>query len=79
MRPAALECYVFNIYIGNKYAGYNHILFCFTLIFTFMTDLTTFSHPRRTFSLRLLTLLGAASFGTSAVAKTAARASPDVL
>lgn len=48
-----------------------------------MTDLTThltsFSHPRRIFSLRLLTLLGAASFGTLAAAKTAAKAAPDVL
>ena len=44
-----------------------------------MTDLISFSRPRRTFSLRLLTLLGAASFGTFAAAKTAAMASPEVL
>lgn len=48
-----------------------------------MTDLTPFSLPRRTFSLRLLTLLGAASFGTLATAKTAAKTTtqtnPDVL
>lgn len=44
-----------------------------------MTELTSFSLPRRTFSLRLLTLLGAASFGTFAAAKTSAKASPDVL
>ena len=44
-----------------------------------MTDLTTFNPLRRTFSLRLLTLLGAASFGTFAAAKTATKSSPDVL
>ena len=38
-----------------------------------MPDLTSFNRPRRTFSLRLLTLLGAASFGTMAAAKTAAK------
>ena len=45
-------------------------------------DLTTFTPPRlarRAFSLRLFTLLGAASFGNLAVAKTAAKSSPDVL
>ncbi len=35
--------------------------------------------PRRAFSLRLLTLLGATSFGTFAAAKTASKANPDVL
>lgn len=44
-----------------------------------MTDLISSSLPRRTFSLRLIALLGAASFGTLAAAKTAAKPSPDVL
>ena len=42
-------------------------------------DMTSFNLPRRAFSLRLFTLLGAASFGTFATAKTAAKANPDVL
>lgn len=44
-----------------------------------MTHLSAFILPRRTFSLRVLTLLGTASFWTLAAAKTAVKASPDVL
>lgn len=55
----------------------------FYLFFDSMTpftpDVTSLKLPRRAFSLRLLALLGAASFGTLAAAKTAAKANPDVL